>query len=81
MARSRQRLAIRNDPGQITQMIQKKVIEDMDALIDEARERQAQARNQESKPGESQPKPSSGQAKANNQGQSQQKGGTTPAGM
>ena len=50
MARSRQRLAMNNDPGKVTQMIQERIITDMDFLIDQAQatsrdaQQQAQAR-------------------------------------
>jgi len=51
MARSRQRLALNNDPGKITQEIQKRIVIDLDQLIENARAQQAQL-----KPG-SQPRP------------------------
>jgi hypothetical protein len=56
MARSRQRLALNGDPGKVTQLIQKKILDDLDALIEQARKQQAQARNsdQQSKAGEKQ---------------------------
>jgi hypothetical protein len=46
MARSRQRLALNNDPGKVTQMIQKRIVIDLDNLIEQARQQQAQTRNQ-----------------------------------
>lgn len=58
MARSRQRLALNNDPGQVTQVIQKRIIETLDQLIELSRQQQMQAQN-----------PRQGQAK----GQQQQK--------
>ena len=45
MARSRQRLALNNDPGQVTQTIQKKIVETLDQLIDLSRQQQQQAQN------------------------------------
>ena len=50
MARSRQRLALNDDPGKITQEIQKRILKDLDDLIEQARAQQAQA-----KPGQGQP--------------------------
>jgi len=88
MARSRQRLALNNDPGRITQVIQDRIIEDFDYLIDQARQQQAQSRNpQQGSKGQRKPAPKPGEnmAQAQNQGdkpgQSKpQKGGTSPAG-
>jgi hypothetical protein len=77
MARSRQRLAMNNDAGKVTQMIQDRIIEDMDYLIDQARQQQAQTRNQpQGKKGQqmAQPKPGEQQAQNNGQKQSQPKG-------
>jgi hypothetical protein len=51
MARSRQRLAIKNDPGKTTQIIQEKILIDLDTLIDQAK-KQASA----CKPGQGQGK-------------------------
>jgi len=78
MARSRQRLAVNLDPGKLTQSIQKRIMDDMDILIEQARKQQAQTRNsdQQQQPGEAQakqqPKAGEEQAQANNQGQQQQ---------
>ncbi|MGC4032741.1 MAG: hypothetical protein QM754_13620 [Tepidisphaeraceae bacterium] len=74
MARSRQRLAINNDPGKVTQEIQKRILNDLDALIDLAQKNQQQQQQQASsgqqQPG--QPKPNAGdQQQANNQGKNQ----------
>jgi len=52
MARSRQRLALNNDPGQVTQEIQKRIQMDLDGLIKLAQAQQAQM-----KPGKGPPKP------------------------
>lgn len=52
MARSRQRLALNNDPGKITQEIQKRIQIDLDNLIKLAQAQQAQM-----KPGQGPPKP------------------------
>jgi hypothetical protein len=45
MARSRQRLAMNTDPGRVTQLIQQRIIIDLDAMIQQAREQEAQTRN------------------------------------
>jgi hypothetical protein len=42
MARSRQRLALNNDPGKVTQIIQKRIVVDIEELIKEA-QRQSQS--------------------------------------
>lgn len=42
MARSRQRLALNNDPGKTTQIIQELILKDMDLLIEMARGQQCQ---------------------------------------
>jgi hypothetical protein len=51
MARSRQRLAIKNDPGKTTQLIQERIIIDLDTLIDQAKKQASQC-----KPGQGQGK-------------------------
>jgi hypothetical protein len=86
MARSRQRLALNSDPGKVTQIIQKRIVQDLDNLIDQAREQQAQTRNsnQQKKPGQKMSKPGENMAQANNQGkkpgnQSQQNMSSNPA--
>jgi hypothetical protein len=84
MARSRQRLALNNDPGQTTQTIQKKIVEDMDFLIEQARRQLAQARNQQQQQGQ-QPQqaknqaPKPGQAQNQGQQQAQMNQATSPA--
>jgi hypothetical protein len=50
MARSRQRLAMNNDPGKTTQTIQERIVKDFDALIEQARKQNAQSSGQP-KPG------------------------------
>jgi hypothetical protein len=84
MARARQRLAINDDPGPVTQEIQRRILDNLDHLIEEARKKEAQQQNQDpqkgqkgedmaqAKPGQAQPQP--GQPKPG-----QQKGGTSPA--
>ena len=54
MARSRQRLALNNDPGQVTQTIQKKIVETLDQLIDLSRQQQQQAQNPQQAKGNAQ---------------------------
>src|SRR5207245_72999 len=71
MGRSRQRLALDHDPGKTTQAIQDRIINNLDNLIQLARQQQAQAmarpgKGQRPQQGQ-QPKPDSG-AKADNQG-------------
>ncbi len=50
MARSQQRLALSRDPGQTTQIIQRRIVKDIDSLIEQSRsqqQQQQQARNQQ----------------------------------
>jgi hypothetical protein len=47
MARSRQRLAVNDDPGPVTQRIQDRIIDDLDELIQMARNQQAQQQQQQ----------------------------------
>jgi hypothetical protein len=71
MARSRQRLALNNDPGTVTQTIQKRIVDNLDDLIEMARRQQAQASaSPQPRPGQGQqrPQPKPGDAQANNQG-------------
>ncbi|WP_428937010.1 DUF4175 family protein [Fontivita pretiosa] len=84
MARSRQRLALNNDPGRVTQLIQQRIIEDMDYLIDQARQQQAETRNaQQRQRGQAQrmaqARPGQQADQANQLGQRQQRAGQTPA--
>jgi hypothetical protein len=82
MARSRQRLALNSDPGQVTQEIQKRIIIDLDKLIQLAQAQQSKNPSPGSgQPGEKMngPKPGGGQqsvasAPKNNDG------GKSPAG-
>jgi hypothetical protein len=79
MARSRQRLALNDDPGKTTQIIQDRIIDDIDSLIDQARKQQAQMRN--SKPGsgdQQQQLAKANDQQAANQGQKRQ-GPSNPA--
>lgn len=46
MGRSHQRLAMEKDPGQVTQDIQKRILENLDALIDQARTQEAESKSQ-----------------------------------
>jgi len=72
MARSRQRLALDNDPGKVTQEIQKRIIIDIDDMIKQAQ--QQMANNQQNKPGQKgqQPKPGEQPGQQNANGQPQQ---------
>jgi hypothetical protein len=49
MARSRQRLALNNDPGKVTQTIQEKIVNDLDQLIELSRQQQMQMQNAQNK--------------------------------
>jgi hypothetical protein len=87
MGRSRQRLAVKNDPGTTTQEIQKRIVIDMENLIELAQQQQQQGGGPP-KPGEGEgeqaKKPGEGDGKDGPQqvGQQpgQQTGGTTAAG-
>jgi hypothetical protein len=66
MSRARQRLADRNDPGPVTQEIQRRILDNLDVLIEEARQKKQENQNppppppgKEPKPGE-EPKPDPG---------------------
>ncbi len=53
MARSHQRLALNNDPGKVTQLIQERILKDLDVLIDQSRKQAANSSGQP-KPGDPQ---------------------------
>ncbi|MCY2954536.1 MAG: hypothetical protein NTU53_21610 [Planctomycetota bacterium] len=78
MARSRQRLALDNDPGKTTQKIQERIVMNLDNLIQLARQQQAQA-----KPGSGKGQPQQAMKPQNNgaqeKGESQPNQSTTPA--
>jgi hypothetical protein len=75
MARSRQRLTVRRDPGEVTQLIQRRIIEDLDRLIDQARSREAETRNSQPKSrGEQKQQAQPGSSQAQNQGSPQPAG-------
>jgi hypothetical protein len=83
MARSRQRLALDKDAGNTTQEIQKRILQNLDSLIDQAREQEAEAKPQ---PGQQPPQgaqPADAQANAQPQngksGQQMPQNGHTPA--
>lgn len=81
MGRSRQRLALNHDPGKTTQLIQERIIQNLDNLIQMARQQQAQAssrQGQPSQPGQ-QPQPGEGQMGQQQTGQPQPNRGSTPA--
>ena len=81
MARSRQRLAINNDPGKTTQIIQDRIINNLDELIQMARNQQAKSSNSSnSKPQVAeQPKPRPGDPDNQQTGSSQPNHAQTPA--
>lgn len=76
MARSRQRLAINHDPGKVTQEIQNRILNNLDLLIEQARQSQQSSSQQSSsqQASNSQQKQSQ-QKQAQNQGQNQPGGG------
>ena len=71
MARSRQRLALNSDPGKITQEVQKRILSDLDQLIDMAHKngQQQQQQQQASSSGQNQGQPKPSDQQANNAGQ------------
>ncbi|MGN6726187.1 MAG: hypothetical protein ACTHLZ_09735, partial [Tepidisphaeraceae bacterium] len=69
MARSRQRLALNDDPGRVTQDIQKRILGDLDQLIDLAHKNSQEQQSSSSSGGQQQGQPKPDQAQANNQGQ------------
>lgn len=81
MARSRRRLAINNDPGKTTQIIQQRIVDNLDELIDMARSQQARSNSKNSsKPQMAQPpKPQDGNPDDRQIGQSQSNHVQTPA--
>jgi hypothetical protein len=80
MARSRQRLAINHDPGKTTQIIQDRILENLDDLIELARNQQAQASAQQQQgQGQRRQQPRPGGMQPDNQ-QAQQPGQPRPAG-
>lgn len=80
MARSRQRLALNNDPGMTTQKIQERILVDLDLMIDAARKQQpkpSQAKGQ--KPGQKKPGAQPGQGEGKGQQQAKEgKSGKQP---
>ncbi len=84
MARSRQRLALNDDPGKITQEIQKRIVTDLDKMIELAQQQQSQSKPRpgSGKPGDQigPPKPAPGQQPAQaNASKSHQEQGNSPA--
>jgi hypothetical protein len=82
MARSRQRLAINNDAGAVTQEIQRRIAEDLDTLIESARKQQSQGgggKPQQQQVVQQQAKPSQGKENKPANGQSQPNHGQSPA--
>ena len=85
MARSRQRLALNNDPGKVTQEIQKRILKDLDNMIELARAQQVQMKpgSQQAKAGQKpQPKPGTGnkgQQKLAQGNKQHQESGSNPA--
>ena len=84
MARARQRLAMNDDPGPVTQEIQRRILTNLDDLIEQARKKEAQQQNQQPKPGDkgeqmAQAKPDTGvQQPGQGKGQHNE-GGQSPA--
>ena len=79
MARSRQRLALNNDPGKVTQEIQKRILIDIDDLINQAQQQQQQQQQQQRQRGQrqqqqQQQQPNRGQQQIAQQQQNRQQG-------
>ena len=74
MARSKQRLADNQDPGRVTQIIQEKILDDIDELIQMARQQQQRRRQQQQQQQQQQQgqQAQQQQQQAQNQGQNQQ---------
>jgi hypothetical protein len=72
MGRSRQRLALDNDPGKVTQDIQKRIVLDLDNLIKLAQQQQQQGGKPQ--PGQGQPGQKPGQPQPGQEGQQNAKG-------
>ncbi|HEX4053736.1 MAG TPA: hypothetical protein VHX86_05690 [Tepidisphaeraceae bacterium] len=85
MARSRQRLALDHDPGKVTQEVQKRILQNLDALIDMARKQEAESKNPSGQQPQQGAQPSDAQANGqspNNSAKGQQQArsaGHTPA--
>ena len=79
MTRSQVRLGEVNDPGEVTQLVQKRIIATLDRLIEEARKQQPPSQSPEQ--GDPQQQQQANSSPAPNPGQSpgQNQGGTTPA--
>lgn len=81
MARSRQRLALDNDPGKTTQLIQERIIFNLDNLIEMARVQQVQAMAKPgSKPGQQAQQVKPGQQNAGQQNTGKRGASSTPGG-
>jgi hypothetical protein len=76
MARSRQRLALNNDPGKTTQVIQDRILLDLDSLIDQSRKQASAmaAAQPGSQPGQKMQQPKSGRQVADVQAKGSIKG-------
>jgi hypothetical protein len=76
MARSRQRLALNNDPGKTTQIIQDRILLDLDSLIDQSRKQASAsaAAQPGSQPGQKMQQPKSGRQVADVQAKGSIKG-------
>ena len=78
MARSHQRLENDRDPGRVTQVIQRRIIDDFDLLIEAARQRQGKGKSSKGKP---QPEDVAQEKKPDDkQAQNQGKNQSAPAG-
>ncbi|MGF1632386.1 MAG: hypothetical protein ACFCVE_00925 [Phycisphaerae bacterium] len=82
MARSRQRLALNNDPGKTTQIIQERIVIDIQSLIEQAQQqRQNPQSQQQQMAGQQQQQLDEQQQQAMQQGQPQQQPGQAEAGQ
>lgn len=82
LGRARQRLELDRNAGRVTQIIQKRILQDFDQLIEAARQQQKKggggSKQQQQSPQAPQPKP--GEQQAQNKGQNQPNAGAQAAG-
>lgn len=79
MARVRQRLELDRNPGRVTQVIEKRILEDFDLLIEAARAQQNSGGSPKPGDGQQAPQPDPGDAQAQNKGQNQNVSGEQAA--
>lgn len=79
MTRSQTRLGEANDPGEVTQLMQKRIIATLDRLIEEARKQAPPSGQPQQSDPQQQPQANSGSCPNPGQGTGQGQGGSTPA--